>query len=109
MELKGTVASKPNKLDYVIRGVAHNFEENPHDFVGGRILIVEQTYPHMLPFIKKAKAIVAETGGILSHAAIVSRELQIPCIVGVKDLVKTIHSGDVITLDLNTGIISRKD
>ena len=105
MELKGTIASS-HKM--VISGIAHNFKENPLNFIEGHILIAEQTYPDMISFIKKAKAIVAETGGILSHAAIVSRELDIPCIVGVKDLIKNIHSGDKITLDLNKGVEKKR-
>ena len=102
VELKGTVASKPVKKT---SGEVYNFEEKVGIFVKGKILVVEQTYPKMMEYITKAKAIIAETGGILSHSAIVSRELGIPCIVGVKNITKILKTGDEIELDLKTGEI----
>ena len=55
--------------------------------------------------LKKAGAIVTEQGGITSHAAIVSREFGIPCIVGVKDITKIIKDEDVIEVNANIGVV----
>lgn len=54
------------------------------DMKDGEILVCPMTNPDYMPVIRKAAAIVTDEGGILCHAAIVSRELKIPCIVGTK-------------------------
>ncbi len=74
-------------------------------FKKGEILVSIQTMVHFLPIMRQAKAIVTEFGGLTSHAAIVSRELKKPCIVGVKGLIKSIKTGDLITVDADKGII----
>jgi len=65
------------------------------------------TDPDWEPIMKKASAIVTEKGGRTSHAAIVSRELGIPAMVGVKGALKTIKTGDVITIDNSSGDIGK--
>lgn len=96
-------------------GKAHVIE-NPDDidnFKEGEVLVTLMTSPDWVPAMKKAKAIVTNNGGMTCHAAIVSREMQIPCIVGTKsrgtavmDVVKT---GDVITVDSKNGIVYKGD
>ncbi|MEX0924680.1 MAG: PEP-utilizing enzyme [Candidatus Paceibacterota bacterium] len=72
----------------------------------GDILVSSRTYPDLLPAMKRSKAIIAELGGLLSHAAIVSRELQIPCLVGVQNATSKIKDGDEIEVDTEAGTIT---
>jgi len=71
----------------------------------GDILVAATTGPEMIMACRKATAIVAEEGGINSHAAIISRELEIPGIVNTKIATKVLHDGDIIEVDANKGII----
>lgn len=72
----------------------------------GEILIAETTAPEIIKACKKAAAIVTNQGGMLSHAAIISRELGIPCIVGTdKDVTLNIKTGDVVEVDANNGTV----
>lgn len=70
-----------------------------HDFGKGEVLITEMTDPDWEPIMKIASAIVTDKGGRTSHAAIVSRELGIPCIVGSEKATEKIKTGDTITVD----------
>ena len=56
--------------------------------------------------MQKASAIVTDQGGILSHAAIVSRELKKPCIVGSSDATKKLKNGDMVTVDADQGTVA---
>ena len=67
--------------------------------VAGNVLVAEQTNPDYVPAMKKAVAIVTERGGRTSHAAIVSRELGIPAVVGAADALKVLKDGMVITVN----------
>jgi pyruvate,water dikinase len=71
--------------------------------VAGDVLVAEATNPDYVPAMRKAVAIVTERGGRTSHAAIVSRELGIPAVVGAKDIRKKLHDGMVITVNGSTG------
>ncbi len=71
----------------------------------GDILVTKMTSPDFVPAMRKASAIVTDEGGITSHAAIVSRELGIPCIVGTGNATKTLHEGEIITVDADHGIV----
>lgn len=74
-------------------------------FRPGNILVSHQTQPNMMPLIFRAGAIVADQGGIASHAAIISRECGIPCIVGTKVALKMIKDGQRVIVDANRGEI----
>jgi pyruvate,water dikinase len=65
----------------------------------GDVLVAEQTNPDYVPAMKKASAIVTDRGGRTSHAAIVSRELGIPAVVGTNDATKILKTGMVVTVD----------
>ena len=69
----------------------------------GDVLIAPQTNPDYVPAMKKASAIVTEKGGRTSHAAIVSRELGIPAVVGAEDATKKIKEGMVVSVNGTTG------
>ncbi|MFH1535557.1 MAG: phosphoenolpyruvate synthase, partial [Patescibacteria group bacterium] len=70
-----------------------------HDFKKGEVLITDMTDPDWEPIMKIAAAIVTDQGGRTSHAAIVSRELGIPAVVGCKDATEKIKNGEAITVD----------
>lgn len=73
----------------------------------GEILVAEFTAPELLLACKKAKAIVTDIGGLLSHAAIVSRELNVPCLVGTKHGSKLFKTGESVKIDFKLGVISK--
>jgi pyruvate,water dikinase len=70
-----------------------------HQFKAGEILITDMTDPDWEPIMKIASAIVTDKGGRTSHAAIVSRELGVPCIVGSENATRKIKTGQTITVD----------
>jgi len=71
----------------------------------GEILISSATNPDLIIAMKKAAAFVTDTGGITTHAAIVSREMKKPCIVGTKIATKVIQDGDFVEVDAEKGIV----
>lgn len=71
----------------------------------GDILIAQTTAPELIFACKKAAAIVTDVGGLLSHAAIVSREFGIPCIVGTQIATEVFKDGDLVEVDAHKGII----
>ncbi len=73
----------------------------------GEILIVSETTPEYMPAIFKAKAIVADNGGMASHSAIVSREYNIPCIVGAGHATRVFKDGDMVEVDADRGIVKK--
>ncbi len=75
------------------------------DFKEGEVLVASMTRPEYLPAMKKACAIVTDEGGITCHAAIVSRELGIPCIIGTKIATKTLQDGDTVEVKANHGLV----
>jgi len=73
----------------------------------GDILVSINTNPSLLEAMKKAAAIVTNEGGITCHAAIISRELKIPCIIGTKNATKVFKDGDLIEVDAIKGIVKK--
>jgi pyruvate,water dikinase len=71
----------------------------------GDILVTDMTNPDYVPFMKLASAIVTDKGGVTCHAAIVSRELGIPCIVGTETATKFMVSGKEYTVDSRSGVV----
>jgi pyruvate,water dikinase len=69
----------------------------------GDILVAEMTTPDFVPAMKRASAIVTDRGGRTAHAAIVSRELGIPCVVGCEKATATLKDGQIITVDGTNG------
>ncbi|CCI86715.1 phosphoenolpyruvate synthase [Lactobacillus gigeriorum] len=104
--LKGLPASPG-----IVAGKVHVIDD-PKDinkFQEGEILVTLMTSPDWVPAMKKATAIVTNNGGMTCHAAIVSREMQIPCIVGTTSrgaaATKTLVTGQEITVDAKNGIV----
>jgi pyruvate,water dikinase len=73
----------------------------------GEIMVTKMTDPDFVPAMKRASAIVTDEGGMTSHAAIVSREMGIPCIVGTEKATKLLKDGDIITVDATKGKVYR--
>lgn len=71
----------------------------------GNILVANTTSPELMAAVKKAAAIVTDQGGLGSHAAIVSRELGIPCVVGTKVATRTLRDGDLVEVDAEKGVV----
>ena len=65
----------------------------------GEILVTHMTAPDWVPLMRRAAAIVTDSGGMTCHAAIVSRELGIPCVVGTGDATTRLRDGEDVTVD----------
>jgi pyruvate,water dikinase len=74
--------------------------------VEGEVLVTHMTAPDWVPLMRRAAAIVTDSGGMTCHAAIVSRELGIPCVVGTAEATKALHDGEVVTVDAGAGTVS---
>ncbi|MEN9626429.1 MAG: hypothetical protein RL557_757 [archaeon] len=100
--ITGKVANKGR-----VRGIARIIYDPRkfHSFTEGDILVTSMTRPEFVPLMKKASAIVTDEGGIACHAAIVSRELNKPCIIGTKIATQVLRDGDEIEVDANSGLI----
>lgn len=103
--IKGNIANKGVARGHVkiINAFVENQTEASEKMKAGDILVTGMTRPHLMPAILKAAAIVTDEGGITSHAAIVSRELKKPCIIGTKIATKVLKDGDLVEVDANSG------
>ena len=88
-----------------IAKVVLSIDEASKEMQKGNILVTDMTNPDFVPFMKMASAIVTNKGGVTSHAAIVSRELNIPCVVGTETATKMMKTGMEYTVDSRNGII----
>ncbi len=103
-EVKGQIACI-GKVTGVVRIV--NSVEDISKVNEGDILVSIATNPDVLPAMKKAVAFVTEQGGITSHAAIVARELNKPCVIGTKIATKVFKDGDLVEVDAEKGIVRK--
>ncbi len=101
--VKGNVAS-PGKATGRVRIILDM--QSYKVFEKGDILVTSMTRPEFVPLMKQAAAIITNEGGITCHAAIVSRELKIPCIIGTKNATQILKDGDMVEVDANKGIIN---
>jgi len=82
--------------------------ESKEDFskiTAGCILVTKSTTPDYVPYLKMVRGIITDEGGITSHAAIISRELHIPCLIGTKNATQILKSGQIIELNTDQGEI----
>jgi pyruvate,water dikinase len=98
--LRGLAAS-PGRASGRVR-VLHTPAEGGR-LVNGEVLVAPLTNPDWMPAVRRASALVTDTGGITCHAAIVARELGVPAVVGTRSGTHTLHDGDEVTVDGNTG------
>lgn len=73
----------------------------------GDIFVAKYTFPTFTPTMAKCAAIITDEGGLTSHAAVLAREMHIPCIVGTKIATKVLHDGDLIEVDAEKGLVKR--
>lgn len=101
-ELKGQCACLGHAIGKVkiIQGA-----RDMHKMQKGDILVAYATDPDVVPAMKKAGAIVTEQGGVTCHAAIVARELKIPCVIGTKIATKVLHDGDLVEVFADKGLV----
>ena len=72
----------------------------------GDIIVASMTRPEFMIALKKARGIITDEGGLTCHAAIVSRELDSPCIIGTKVATKMLKDGDLVEVNANHGVIT---
>ncbi len=93
----------------IIRTVfSDNIQKEISKVKKGDVLVANTTGPEIMTACMKAGAIVTDEGGLTSHAAIVSRELGIPCIVGTKIATKVLNDGEIVEVDANKGVVRKK-
>ncbi|MFH1520208.1 MAG: PEP-utilizing enzyme [Candidatus Micrarchaeota archaeon] len=104
IEVTGMVASKGS-----VRGKARvtMSAKEAHLVQPGEILVTSMTTPDFVTAVKKASAIVTNEGGVLCHAAVVSREFGIPCIVGTRIATKIFKTGDMLEVDGELGVVRK--
>ncbi len=100
--IKGMVAM-PGKVSGIARIIKDPSEINR--VKNGDVLVTQMTFPAFLPAMRRANAFVTDEGGITTHAAIVARELNKPCIIGTKIATKVLKDGQLVEVDANKGII----
>jgi pyruvate,water dikinase len=77
------------------------------NFKKGQILIAVMTRPDYIEGMRNAEAIVCEEGGLTSHAALIARELKIPCLIGVSGATGNFKNNDLVEVDANQGFIKK--
>jgi pyruvate,water dikinase len=102
--VRGLAAGKRD-VGIGVAKVAMTAEEASKVMTKGDILVTTMTNPDYVPFMKIAGAIVTDKGGVTAHAAIVSRELGIPCIVGTETATQTMITGREYTVDAKSGVV----
>jgi len=104
-EVKGVVVSRGKKINAPVKIL-----ESPKEvkkMKDGDILVAAMTSPDYIIAIKKASAIVTDEGGMTCHAAIVSRELGIPCIVNTKIATKVFKDNQIVEVDTTRGVVKK--
>lgn len=106
-EIKGMIGSRIRGKE-IIRGIARIIKDPKNtDFKQGEILVTSMTRIEFVPIMKRSLAIVTDEGGVACHAAIVSRELGIPCVIGTRTATAMIKDGDEIEVDTEKGIVKK--
>jgi len=103
IKLQGIGASKGIAKGHVF---ILNSEANGLSFKSGSILVTRMTNPSLVPLMLKAVAIVTDRGGMLCHAATVSRELGIPCVVGTGNATLLLKTGVRVIVDGREGLVN---
>jgi len=103
-ELSGTPACT-GKVTGIVKII--NVPEEMSKMKTGDIMVAHNTNPNLVPAMKKAAALVSEAGGLTCHTAIVARELQTPCIVGVAGATRALKDGDRVEVDATQGVVRK--
>jgi phosphohistidine swiveling domain-containing protein len=101
-EIKGQIGNKGKAIGSVkIALLSQDFSK----IEDGDILVTTMTTPDFVPMMQKAAAIVTDIGGLLCHAAIISREMQKPCVIGTKFATQILKDGDLVEVDADNGVV----
>lgn len=101
-EIKGQIGNKGSAKGRVkIIRSSQEFDK----FENGEILVTGMTRPEFVSLMRVAKAVITDEGGITCHAAIVSRELGIPCVIGTKIATQVLKDGDLVEVDADNGLV----
>jgi phosphohistidine swiveling domain-containing protein len=103
-EVRGSIAYS-GKAEGIVK--VHLSVMKGEDIPKGTVLVSGMTNPQIVPYLKNAVAIVTDEGGLTCHAAIVSRELKIPCIVGTKVATQVFKDGDFVEVDADSGVVRK--
>ncbi|MEX1014593.1 MAG: PEP-utilizing enzyme [Candidatus Paceibacterota bacterium] len=103
-KIKGTVANKSEKITKGIVKIISS-KKDLNKIKKGNILVAVTTHPEYVTAMTKACAFITDEGGLTSHAAIVAREMNKPCIVGTGNATKVLKDGDEIEVDANNGVV----
>lgn len=103
-ELKGFPAS-PGKVTGTVKVIDKVEEFSKMN--NGDILVSSMTRPEFVPVLEKAAAIVTNEGGVTCHAAVISREMKVPCIVGTKIATKVFKDNDIVEVDALQGVVRK--
>ncbi len=106
--IHGAIANKgyaKGKVRIVAMSDLKSLETDTKRFNAGDILVTTMTQPNMMSIAKKAGAIVTDQGGITCHASIISREFNIPCVIGCNFATKILKDGDLVEVDANNGLV----
>ena len=101
---KGRIASKGH-----VKGIARVVRSSNdfHKVQKGDILVVINTTPDYVPILKRVIGIVSEEGGITAHVSVISREFNLPAVVGIPRISEIIKDGEMIEVDANTGTVKK--
>jgi len=103
-ELVRGLGAAPGAASGAVRVIGSR--EDAAELVEGEVLVTHMTAPDWVPLMRRATAIVTDSGGMTCHAAIVSRELGIPCVVGTATATSVLHDGQLVTVDAGQGTVS---
>jgi pyruvate, water dikinase len=116
LDAQGTISQTPDlKGEQASPGIATgtviiiNSPKEISRVTKDQILVTSMTTPDFVPAMKKVNGIITDKGGQTSHAAIVSRELGVPCVVGTKTATKMFKEGDIVTINGTTGEVWKGD
>lgn len=104
-QIKGLVVSQGDKVQGRVR-IIKSFQQLKN-FKAGEILVTPMTSPEYIVAMRQAKAIITDGGSMTCHAAIVSRELKVPCIVNAKTATFVLKNGDLVSVDTKEGSVTR--
>ena len=98
------LGAAPGRAGGAVR-LLHSLDE-AGKLADGDVLVTHMTSPDWVPLMRRAAAIVTDSGGMTCHAAIVSRELGIPCVVGTGEATKRLRDGEVVTVDATHSVVT---
>ena len=84
-----------------------NNSKDLEKFKEGDVLVSFATSPELVPAMKKASAIVTNSGGVTCHVVVVSRELKVPCLIGVRGVTQLVKDNNLVEVDATIGIIKK--